>query len=120
MTTADPVASLRAAVADAAAELSGNGSSKTFSFDRPKKPEFGDYSTNAAMLLAPSMGEPPRAVAEPVYVCPMHPEVIEAGPADCPICGMDLVATETAPPPDSQPGRPHDALRGVRAGRLGA
>jgi arginyl-tRNA synthetase len=64
VTTADPVASLRAAVADAAAELSGNGSSKTFSFDRPPKPEFGDYSTNAAMLLAPSMGEPPRAVAE--------------------------------------------------------
>ena len=54
MTTADPVASLRAAVADAAAELSGNGSSKSFSFDRPPKPEFGDYSTNAAMLLAPA------------------------------------------------------------------
>ena len=64
MTTADPVASLRAAVADAAAELSGNGSSRSFSFDRPPKPEFGDYSTNAAMLLAPSLGEPPRAVAE--------------------------------------------------------
>ena len=64
MTTADPVASLRAAVADAAAELSGNGSSKSFSFDRPPKPEFGDYSTNAAMLLAPSLGEAPRAVAE--------------------------------------------------------
>jgi arginyl-tRNA synthetase len=64
VTTADPVASLRAAVADAAAELSGNGSSKSFSFDRPPKPEFGDYSTNAAMLLAPSLGEPPRAVAE--------------------------------------------------------
>ena len=27
-------------------------------------PDFGDYSTNAAMLLAGSMGEPPRAVAE--------------------------------------------------------
>ena len=64
MTTADPVASLRAAVADAAAELSGNGSSESFSFDRPPKPEFGDYSTNAAMLLAPALGEPPRAVAE--------------------------------------------------------
>ena len=61
---ADPVAGLRAAVAAAAAELSGNGASKTFSFDRPPKPEFGDYSTNAAMLLAPTLGEPPRAVAE--------------------------------------------------------
>ncbi|HEY2602678.1 MAG TPA: arginine--tRNA ligase [Thermoleophilaceae bacterium] len=62
--TIDPVAELRAAVAAAAAELSGNGSSKTFSFDRPPKPEFGDYSTNAAMLLAPTLGEQPRAVAE--------------------------------------------------------
>jgi arginyl-tRNA synthetase len=62
--TTDPVAELRAAVAAAATELSGNGTSKTFSFDRPPKPEFGDYSTNAAMLLAPTMGEQPRAVAE--------------------------------------------------------
>jgi arginyl-tRNA synthetase len=62
--TTDPVAELRAAVAAAAAELSGNGASRTFSFDRPPKPEFGDYSTNAAMLLAPTMGEQPRAIAE--------------------------------------------------------
>ncbi len=63
-TSTDPVAELRAAVAAAAAELSGNGASKSFSFDRPPKPDFGDYSTNAAMLLAPTMGEQPRAVAE--------------------------------------------------------
>jgi len=63
-TTTDPVGELRAAVAAAAAELSGNGASKSFSFDRPPKPEFGDYSTNAAMLLAPTMGEQPRALAE--------------------------------------------------------
>ncbi len=62
--TTDPVAELRAAVAAAAAELSDNGASKTFSFDRPPKPEFGDYSTNAAMLLAPTMGEKPRDVAQ--------------------------------------------------------
>jgi arginyl-tRNA synthetase len=62
--TTDPVGELRAAVAAAAAELSGNGASKSFSFDRPPKPEFGDYSTNAAMLLAPTMGEQPRVLAE--------------------------------------------------------
>ena len=62
--TTDPVAELRAAVSAAAAELSGNGATAMFSFDRPPKPEFGDYSTNAAMLLAPTMGEQPRAIAE--------------------------------------------------------
>ena len=61
---AHPVAGLRAAVAAAADELQGNGAGKSFSFDRPPKPEFGDYSTNAAMLLAPALGEQPRAVAE--------------------------------------------------------
>lgn len=25
-----------------------------------------------------------------VYTCPMHPEVEQIGPGDCPICGMDL------------------------------
>ena len=32
--------------------------------ERPPKPEMGDYSTNAAMLLAPTRGESPRQVAE--------------------------------------------------------
>ena len=31
---------------------------------RPPKPELGDYSSNAAMLLAPVMGRPPREIAE--------------------------------------------------------
>jgi arginyl-tRNA synthetase len=34
------------------------------SFGRPPKAEFGDYSTNAAMLLAPSLGEKPRGIAD--------------------------------------------------------
>ena len=32
--------------------------------DRPPKPEFGDFSSNAAMLIAPIVGEQPREVAE--------------------------------------------------------
>jgi len=60
----DPVADLRAAVTAGAAKLHANGSSSEPKLDRPPKPDFGDYSTNAAMLLAPSLGEPPRTVAE--------------------------------------------------------
>ena len=32
--------------------------------ERPPRADFGDYSTNAALLLAPRVGVPPRAVAE--------------------------------------------------------
>ncbi|HEY7455199.1 MAG TPA: arginine--tRNA ligase [Thermoleophilaceae bacterium] len=59
----DPVAHLTTAVEDAAAEMAGNGR-RALKLDRPPRADFGDYSTNAAMLLAPSLGEAPRAVAE--------------------------------------------------------
>jgi arginyl-tRNA synthetase len=52
-------------VLDAAAELVGEGRRPTGArLSRPPKPDFGDYSSNAPMLLAPLLGEPPRAVAE--------------------------------------------------------
>ena len=60
----DPVASLISAVRETASEMAGNGSGRGPKLDRPPRPEFGDYSSNAAMLLAPVLGESPRAVAE--------------------------------------------------------
>ncbi len=60
----DPIADLRAAVDGAAAELREGGATSAPTLERPPKPEFGDYSTNAAMLLAPTLGEQPRTVAE--------------------------------------------------------
>src|SRR5918996_3064772 len=60
----DPVANLTNAVEETAAEVAGNGRRAGLRLDRPPRPDFGDYSTNAAMLLAPVLGEPPRAVAE--------------------------------------------------------
>ena len=76
----DPVAELRSAV-EAAADALLDGPHQTGrssaspaerprinrsepSLERPPKPEFGDYSTNAAMLLAPALGEQPRGTAE--------------------------------------------------------
>ena len=60
----DPVAQLSTAVEETASGLAGNGSLATARLDRPKKADFGDYSSNAAMLLAPTLGEQPREVAE--------------------------------------------------------
>src|SRR3954451_12428218 len=61
-----PIDELRAAVEAAAGDLrNGNAApSARASLERPKKAGFGDYSTNAAMLLAPALGAPPREIAE--------------------------------------------------------
>jgi arginyl-tRNA synthetase len=62
---ADPVADVAAAVLGAAGELTGDGDGAAGArLERPPKAEFGDYSSNAPMLLAPALREPPRAVAE--------------------------------------------------------
>jgi len=61
----DSIAELRAAVDRAARALRGaEAGGPEPSLDRPPKPELGDYSSNAAMLLAAPLGEAPRQVAE--------------------------------------------------------
>ena len=61
-----PVEELRLAIEAAAAELRNGkpGSAVHPTLERPKKAGFGDYSSNAAMLLAPALGAPPREIAE--------------------------------------------------------
>src|SRR4051812_48343499 len=61
--TVDPVAGLEAAVLDAAAELADGKRPDNARLSRPPKPDFGDYSSNAPMLLAPLLSQPPREVA---------------------------------------------------------
>jgi arginyl-tRNA synthetase len=61
---ADPIAELRSALARAARALrNGDAIGPEPSLERPPKPELGDYSSNAAMLLAAPLGEAPREVA---------------------------------------------------------
>src|SRR3954468_14416294 len=57
-----PLDELRAAVDAAAADLRNGGAPKSAkaTLEQPKQAGFGDYSTNAAMLLAPALGQPPR------------------------------------------------------------
>ncbi|HEX6229620.1 MAG TPA: arginine--tRNA ligase, partial [Solirubrobacterales bacterium] len=64
MTAIDSVAELRSAVNQAASALrEGEPVTPEPSLDRPPKPDLGDYSSNAAMLLAAPLGEGPREVA---------------------------------------------------------
>jgi arginyl-tRNA synthetase len=64
-----PLDGLRETVLSAVGELAGEPSGKFGArggivLERPPRADFGDYSTNAALLLAPSVGAPPREVAE--------------------------------------------------------
>jgi arginyl-tRNA synthetase len=62
---ADSIAQLRDAVEAAARALrDGERTEPAPALDRPPKPELGDYSSNAAMLLAGPLGDSPRAVAD--------------------------------------------------------
>jgi arginyl-tRNA synthetase len=65
VTATDSVSVLRAAVEGAAQALrDGEPTEQRPTLERPPKPELGDYSSNAAMLLAGVLQDNPRAVAE--------------------------------------------------------
>ena len=62
MNPVDPVTHLRDVVTSTARTLAGD-ETITPSLDVPPKPEMGDYSSNAAMLMAKALGRPPREIA---------------------------------------------------------
>ena len=47
---------------------------------------------------------PEPVVEGAIYTCPMHPEIRQAGPGACPICGMalepEMPAADTGPNPE--------------------
>jgi arginyl-tRNA synthetase len=67
-----PLDGLRESVLAAAAELAGRSALGELSasrrgaitLERPPRVDFGDYSTNAALLLAPGLGTSPRELAQ--------------------------------------------------------
>jgi len=46
------------------AALASTSAHGAITLERPPRAQFGDYSTNAALLLAPGLGAPPRELAE--------------------------------------------------------
>ncbi|MFO0191105.1 MAG: heavy metal translocating P-type ATPase [Planctomycetia bacterium] len=49
-------------------------------------------SSAGAPARSPCCGSRPPVAGPPdaIYICPMHPEIEQVGPGDCPKCGMDL------------------------------
>jgi Cu+-exporting ATPase len=50
------------------------------------------FAADPWKYLAPEVDRPPPARVPPstIYTCPMHPEIRQSGPGNCPICGMAL------------------------------
>src|SRR5580693_8300437 len=66
---ATPLGELRAVVLAAAGELESSSGRPAvaptgITLERPPRPDFGDYSTNAALLMAPILASSPREVAQ--------------------------------------------------------
>jgi Cu+-exporting ATPase len=59
------------------------------------------FEADPARYLRPTRSEPDAAPAGTIYTCPMHPEIRQVGPGNCPICGMALepllVSADQAP-----------------------
>ncbi|MDH5301871.1 MAG: efflux RND transporter periplasmic adaptor subunit [Gammaproteobacteria bacterium] len=49
------------------------------------------YSGNTAATTLPANN---TSKAEKIFICPMHPEIMQDHPGTCPICGMDLVESD--------------------------
>lgn len=61
------------------------------------------FIAEPSQFLAPIA--PPTAAPGAIYTCPMHPEVEQVGPGDCPKCGMALepkTVDLNAPPDDAE------------------
>jgi membrane fusion protein, copper/silver efflux system len=48
----------------------------------------------------------PAPAAKPLWICPMHPQIVRDHPGKCPICGMDLVEEKPQAAPTAGPAMP--------------
>lgn len=70
----------------------------------------GYYLTQRSGEAPPQAVDAPAFAAEAVWICPMHPQIREAQPGDCPICGMHLRRADgTSSPQDHGHAHEHDA-----------
>ena len=61
------------------------------------------FAADPAKYLAPKAGGPaPAAPAGTVYTCPMHPEIRQDHPGNCPKCGMALEPEMPSPEGDDE------------------
>jgi Cu+-exporting ATPase len=52
--------------------------------------------TPVMLQASPETSQTVTALKSALYTCPMHPEIVQAGPGSCPICGMALEPMEVS------------------------
>lgn len=73
---------------------STNYNEETYYFCNPKcKTKF---EAEPLKYLEPQNKKVEKVDAEAIYTCPMHPEIRQKGPGNCPICGMALEPEEVS------------------------
>ncbi|HET9429208.1 MAG TPA: heavy metal translocating P-type ATPase [Allosphingosinicella sp.] len=55
------------------------------------------FEARPEIFLEPKAATQPEPPADVVYTCPMHPQIEQIGPGNCPICGMALEPKAFAP-----------------------
>ena len=90
-TATDPVCGMTVKTADARNKAQHDG--HTYYFCSPHC--LAKFTAEPLRYLKPAAA-PAAPAAKPgtIYTCPMHPEIRQAGPGSCPICGMALEPAE--------------------------
>ena len=110
MTAVDPVCGMQVDEARAAATAEHAGTTWYFCSTRCHD----RFTADPQAFLKPqgegsccgqhkARGAAPPADPETLYTCPMHPEVQQRGPGDCPICGMALEPMQITAEPEANP-----------------
>jgi Cu+-exporting ATPase len=111
--TTDPICGM---AVDEATSLRSERDGQTVYFcSNPCRQKFLSAPASGAPEATPRGGShlaPVPAAAKPIYTCPMHPEVQQDHPGDCPKCGMALVLkTPTASPDQAEDAELHDMTK---------
>lgn len=98
----DPVCGMKVEPATARYKLEHSGQTYYFCSERCRTKFEADP---AKYINGNAQQQPPAHVPEgTIYTCPMHPQIRQVGPGNCPICGMglepELATAETGPNPE--------------------
>ncbi len=85
-TVRDPVCGMSVSPATAKFSAEEQGQRFYFCSEHCQK----KFVASPATYLKPAEATPPPANEAAIYTCPMHPQVRQIGPGNCPICGMAL------------------------------